>query len=238
VISRYELERRITASVVHLRHRHAALVPAKGISATRLTDALAELEQLTPGMIRAAHRHLDDMQAGYSPTSGAPPGPRGSVSDRTGESVVAPHDDPDDTTGRGRPRLDPVTERTTLLEDATARLVVDTFAVLHERGTYYLARRIETDTIDVTTIVRRWSKSRDERYCTHCLATNGYRELTTSSPYGSVCRRCGDWRGVNKQLPPKDILEYLQLGKTPPRRLIEKHRAKLPRSVRRLGRAD
>jgi hypothetical protein len=230
VITQHELEHRLGIAIRALAHHDQAAHPARRASLDRITAAHADLEVvLTGDTLAKAHRHLAEHQAGYSTNSMPEPTGRGGVSDRTGETVVAPYADPDDPGDRAR--HDTVTDELTDLDQCSARLQHDALHLLCSPDVNRLSRQVEADASRLRWILKRWAREPDMRWCTHCWKTNRHREPVHLGRYKDLCRECGEWRAVNKKLPHADFLPYLQRHERHriPVRLLNKHRAKLPR---------
>lgn len=230
MITQHELEHRLGIATRALAHQHRAHHPATGRNHERLTAAADDIDAVTTGdTITKALAHLADHQAGYPTNSMPDPTGSGGVSDRTGETVAAPYADPNDP--NDRPRIDTVTAELDELDTRTARLAHDTMHTLCADQLGPLTRRIEEDASRVRWLLKRWAREPDMRWCRHCWETNRHREPVHLGRYKDLCRECGEWRSVNKKLPHQDFLPYLQRHERHriPVRLLNKHRAKLPR---------
>lgn len=227
--SRRDLEQRIHTATCALSH-----YPVRpGPTGRRITAALEDLIEIAkPPTIANAWRHLEDNAAGYPATSMGSPIGTGTVSDRTGELVVSPYDNPDDKSDGPRP--DQVTSELLALDELTTRLRTNTLQLLAGDPPYKLAITIETDARCLRFDLKRWARQPDVRWCKHCWSTNTTRTPVHQGRYKDLCRSCGEWRTVNRKLPPKEILEYLQRDERSriPRTLLERHRCKVPRSRR------
>ncbi len=245
MITKHELTRRIThtsRALADLRRpapQFAQLRPS-GITAERVETAHRELVRIhDPAVIIRALHHLDEHAAGYPANSMPGPSGSGGVSDRTGEIVAAPFAVVDELGLDDEPaRPDTVTSDADDLDTQSERMLRTALELLtstNSAGTYRLGIRLERSTETVCWIIAEWARLPQARWCKHCLGTNGHRALAHHGRYRDLCRQCGDWRAVNKKLPPADVLPYLQRGQTRmiPARLLARHRARLPRSVRR-----
>lgn len=229
VISRQQLEHRLGMAQRALQHIDCATTLTR-TSRERVTAALTDITVILDGdTLTKAHNHLTDHQAGYPTNSMPDPTGTGGVSDRTGETVAAPYADPNDPNDHAR--IDHVTAEVHDLDTCTTRLQHDTLHILCNTNTTILARHIEQDASRVRWIIKRWAREPDTRWCTHCWKTNRHREPVHAGRYKDLCRECGEWRAVNKKLPHAGFMSYLQRHERHriPVRLLNKHRAKLPR---------
>ena len=236
MITQHELEHRLGMAQRALAHHDQARHPARGRSLERIVAAHEDLVVVLAGAtLTKAHVHLVDHQAGYSTNSMPEPSGRGGVSDRTGETVVAPFKDPDDDGDHAR--LDIVTAEVGDLDTCSARLEHDAIHLLCSSDVALLSRHVEEDASRIRWVVKRWAREPDVRWCRHCWATNRHREPVHLGRYKDLCRECGEWRAVNKQLPHLDFMGYLQRHERHriPQRLLNKHRAKLPRPRKARG---
>lgn len=215
-LSAHELHRRLGIAHRALNHHHThAQHPARHRSAERLAAATSDIEYVTATTrISRALAHLNDHQGGYPTGSNGPQG-IGGHSDRTGTTAT---NDPDQVASD----LDE-------LDTITARIERTAMQLLCSPETQRLTRQLETDTARARWLIARWAKEPDMRWCAHCWQTNRHREPAATGRYRDLCRPCGDWRKVNKSLPPADVLAYLQTRRPVPQALMRRHRAKLPR---------
>lgn len=136
-----------------------------------------------------------------------------------------------DPTGRAILTTDPASSALEELDRTTERMVA------HARnlhlGRIMYGRRLVTETGHARRIVENWDRPVTTRWCTHCAKINAYKAPAAQGRYKDLCRKCGDWRAVNKQLPPRDILGYLQTGDPIPQRLLDRHHAIIPNGRRK-----
>lgn len=225
MITEHELVRRL-----HITERSIDHCPPRtftGHDADRVTAAIEDIRRVRTGnLLRRALTHLSDHQAGHPASSmPLPSGQGGLPSDRTGETAVAPVADQDEPA-----RPDVVASSTEELDTTSKELMATALKLLGGHPVTPLTKYLERDASIIRGLVMRWAREPDVRWCRWCWKTNAYRSPVYDSRYADLCRRCGDWRAVNGELPQAEIIRYLQIGKTPPRTLLEKYRAKLPRT--------
>ena len=225
MLNRLELARRIGLTVVQLSHSHALPLPARGSTQERLRQARKDLTEVNhPRTITKAWQHLSDHGPGYPATSMGGPSGKGGHSDRTGELATPdPHG-----------QQDQVSLQLTELDDRTSRLVAQTLG-MYSSGPHTLSKSIEEDARQVRWIVLRWAQEPHVRYCTSCKNDHGYLRTLPGQGgrYVDVCAWCGDYRRVNKALPPPEVLHYHHLGQGRiPEQVLRKYRHRLPRGRR------
>lgn len=211
--------------------------PFPGATGDRVVAARKDLAVVLSGdRMRRAVARLGEFQGGFPASSMPEPSGQGGLpSDRAGELVVASWA-VDGSDGEDPEPARPVEVVGDAEELDWCSLLVVQAAVRVYVGRVDLdveAKRLERVTARLRALVLSLARELDAPGCRHCWGTNRHWSRLGKPRYTDLCRRCGDWRSVNGVLPQLEILRYLQVGKTPPRALLEKHRAKLPRTKRR-----
>lgn len=214
-----ELTRRLSIASRALSHAHMAALTRREFD--DIHSARADVLRVSNAELLArAHRHLHEHQGGYPAGGLAGRSGHGTVSDPVGASIIAK-------------RPDPVTTDMADLDTRTGRLQISAVLLLKPNtqrpDLIRLVRLISGDAEQIRNILIRWARLPDVRWCKHCFDTNRHREPVTGSRYQDVCRRCGDWRGVNSVLPQEEILRYLQLRQPVPQALLDRFGAKVPK---------
>jgi hypothetical protein len=208
--------------------------PPGGVASKRVAAALTDVrEVLDVKLLGRALQHLGEHQAGFPASSMAGASGKGGVSDRTGESVVAPFLVSVGGEVLERARYDDVMSETDDIDVLSERLVAGSLRLYV--GRYQLAKQLERDAMDLRYLLLRWAREPDVRWCKHCSETNGRKSVVWAGKSRDLCRPCAEWRSTNKVLPHADLIGYVQDGRPGqiPRKLLNKHRVKVPRTRRR-----
>lgn len=206
------LQSRIARTATHIRGVSGSEVDAVAadlVAITKRVDGRTRLDRAHAAMLDNARGIPSSMGGGGTPTG---------ASDPTGNAIL--------TTDAATSALEELDRSTQLMESHARNLVL-----LSEPRLW--ARKLMSETAHVRRIVENWDRPPAVRWCTHCAAVNAYKNPVAQGRYKDLCRDCGDWKAVNRQLPKPDVIEYLQRGEPVPERLLGKYRAVLPNSKRR-----
>lgn len=195
------------AGLAHQVATIQAAIPVDPTS-TAVTQIRDDLDQITR-RLPAAYQRLIDSLPGIPSSAGGTGGSPGTP-DPTGARIFA---------------LDPATTALEALASTLHRASTLATATTHNQGS---AGQLLAATTYARRIVENWARTPAARWCTHCAAVSAYKAPVARGRYKDLCSKCGDWRAVNRQLPPRDILAYLQTGDPIPQRLLDRHHMTVP----------